>query len=174
MDRPGLADGHPIHVHKAISMDAGSPTLEVHYVLEDLPEGVPIHFAVEINLAAMAGNAHDRYYSAPDGTKFGPLNTRLDLSEMDGLTLTDEWLDLSAGLRWSVASGLWCFPVETVSQSEGGFESVYQSSAVIPHWIIAADESRRWEVRISWTLDRAFAPALPSTADRLLGVSNAD
>ena len=67
MERPGLADGHAIHVRKTIELDAGSPTLDVHYVLEDLPAGVPLHFAVEINLAAMAGHADDRYYSDVDG-----------------------------------------------------------------------------------------------------------
>ena len=41
----------------------------------------------------------------------------------EGLTLTDEWLDLAD--RPTLVPrlpGLWCFPIETVSQSEGGFE----------------------------------------------------
>ncbi len=67
MERPGLADGHPIKVRKTISLEAESGILDVHYVLEELPVGVPLHFAVEINLAAMAGHADDRYYSDPDG-----------------------------------------------------------------------------------------------------------
>ncbi len=108
----------------------------------------------------MAGHAQDRYYSDVDGTRFGTLDTRLDLPSADGLTLTDEWLDLSASLRWSVPSGLWCYPIETVSQSEGGFEGVYQSSAIVPHWIIAADASRRWTLKIAWTLDRAHPEEL--------------
>ena len=118
---------------------------------------MPLHFAVEINLAAMAGHAHDRSYFDDSGTKLGMLDTRLDLPETGGLTLVDEWLDLSVGLRWSNPAGLWCFPIETVSQSESGFEGVYQSSAVIPHWIVTADPSGRWEVHLSWTLDRARA-----------------
>ncbi|HEX8199547.1 MAG TPA: alpha-amylase/4-alpha-glucanotransferase domain-containing protein, partial [Isosphaeraceae bacterium] len=164
MDRPGRADGHLIHVHKSIALEAGGATLEVAYSLEDLPRDVPLHFAVEINLAAMAGHAHDRYYAGDDGTRLGSLDTRLDLPRVAGLTLADEWLDLGIGLRWSRPAGLWCFPVETVSQSESGFEGVYQSSAVIPHWIVTADESRRWEVRISWTLDRARPASAPEPA----------
>ena len=167
MDRPGLADGHAIHVRKSIALEAGSPTMDVHYVLEELPEGVPLHFAVEMNLAAMAGHAHDRYYTSADGVKLGMLDARLDLPEADGLALTDEWLDLSCSLRWSVPAALWCFPVETVSQSESGYEGVYQSSAVFPRWTITADSSRRWEVRLTLTLARALAPALhaPGIAD---------
>ncbi len=159
MERPGRADGHPILLRKAITLKAGSPTLEVEYTLEDLPVGVPVRFGVEFNLASMAGHAEDRYLSAPNGQKLGMLDTRLDLPHAEGLRLTDEWLNLSVALLWSCPGSLWCFPVETASQSEGGFEGLYQSSAVIPHWVISANESRRWSVRISWTLDHLQAPA---------------
>ncbi len=73
----------------------------------------------------------------------------------ESLALVDEWLDLSVQLQWSNPAGLWCYPIETVSQSEAGFEGVFQSSAVIPHWLVQGDESGRWEVRIRWTLDQA-------------------
>ncbi len=86
------------------------------------------------------------------------LDSRIDLEHAEGVSLTDEWLDLSVGLTWSKPGGLWCFPIETVSQSEGGFEGVYQSSAVVPHWHVTADESGRWEVRIRMALD-SFKPA---------------
>ncbi len=155
MERPGWADGHAIQVRKTIRIDEGSSTLDVHYVLDELPVGVPIRFSVEINLAGMAGHADDRTYSDPDGHRLGMLDAQLDLQWTTGIRLTDEWLDLGIGLEWSVAGGLWCLPIETVSQSESGYEGVYQSSAVIPHWVITADESRRWEVQIRWTLDRA-------------------
>jgi alpha-amylase len=91
------------------------------------------------------------------------LDSTLDIASARGVSLVDEWLDLSIGLGWSQPAGLWCFPIETVSQSESGFEGVYQSSAVIPHWIVAGDESRRWEVRIRWTLDRPATLLGPET-----------
>src|SRR4051794_6320647 len=159
MERPGRADGHAVRIQKSIAVEAGSPALDVHYVLEGLPPGVPLHFAVEINLAAMAGHAPDRYYSDVAGARLGMLDARLDLPTADGVSLTDEWLDLSVGLRWSTPAGLWCFPIESVSQSEAGFEGVYQGSAVIPHWTARGDAQGRWEVRIRWTVDRAQAPA---------------
>jgi hypothetical protein len=155
MERPGWADGHAIQVRKTIEIAEGSPTLNVSYVLEELPEGVPIHFAVEINLAGMAGHAGDRYYSDLDGGRLGMLDSRLDLRDAAGISLTDEWLDLGVDLSWSISGGLWCFPIETVSLNLNIYEAVYQSSAVIPHWVITADESRRWEVTIHWTLDHA-------------------
>lgn len=160
MERPGLAEGRPIRIVKTIHLDAGRPTIEVEYVLEDLPEGVPLQFAVEFNLAGMAARADDRFYSGPLGERLGSLDAKLDLHDQDGIRLTDEWLDLSVALHWSRSAGLWCFPVETVSQSEGGVEGVYQGSAVIPHWIVAGDASGRWDLKISWTVDRVRSPAV--------------
>ena len=170
MDRPGWADGHAIRVRKTLTLAAGASAIDVDYLLEDLPEGKTIHFAVEINLAAMAGHAHDRYYSDPSGRRLGMLDARLDLADVGGIGLTDEWLDLDVGLAWSVPGGLWCFPIETVSQSESGFEGVYQSSAVIPHWVIKAGAERRWGVQIRWTLDTPRVGAVASVAS----VSNRD
>jgi hypothetical protein len=155
MERPGQADGHLIQIRKTVRLGAGSGTIEVQYELEDLPEGRPIHFAVELNVAALAGHAEDRYYATPGGRRLGTLDSRLDRHEESGVALTDEWQDLSVALEWDRPGGLWCFPIQTVSQSEGGFEGVYQSSAVIPHWIVSGDESRRWTVALRWTVDRA-------------------
>jgi alpha-amylase len=157
MERPGHADGKSVRVKKTIELTAGTPALEVRYELSDLPHNVCLHFAVELNLAAMAGHAADRYYSDPAGSRLGMLDSRIDLSHAEGVSLTDQWLDLTASLSWSQAGGLWCYPIETVSQSEGGFERVYQSSAVIPHWHVTDDESGRWEVQIRL----ALAPCRP-------------
>ncbi len=168
MERPGVADGHPIHVRKSISLEAESGVLDVHYVLEELPVGVPLHFAVEINLAAMAGHADDRYYSDPSGGRIGMLDSRVDQLATEGVNLTDEWLDLAVGLRWSKPADIWCLPIETVSQSEGGFEGVYQSSAVVPRWRVEADESRRWEVRIRWSIGTC-RPVVPATEEDRAG-----
>ena len=153
MERPGVADGHPIQLRKTLSLRAGESALSVDYALEGLPPHARFRFAVEINLAAMAGHADDRYYADPSGRKLGMLDSRIDLADSDGVSLSDEWLDLAVGLGWSRPAGLWCFPVATVSQSESGFEGVYQSSVVVPHWVVAADEAGRWEVQIRWTLD---------------------
>jgi alpha-amylase len=166
MERPGRADVHSIRVKKTLTLEPDSPTLAISYALDDLPLGVPLHFAVEINVAGIAGHAEDRYFSSTAGERLGLLDERLDLTAIDGLNITDEWLDLAIELRWSVPAGLWSFPIETVSQSEGGYEGVYQSSSIQPHWIVTADESRRWEMRIAWTLDRFRSVEEPRSGAR--------
>jgi alpha-amylase len=158
-------------LRKIIELSAGSSKLSVQYHLEDLPPQVPVHFAVEINVAAMAGHASDRFYSDDAGGKLGLLDDRLDLAAARGVTLTDEWLDMAVGFRWSRSADLWCFPIETVSQCEGSFEGVYQSSAVIPHWKITSDEHGCWDVEISWNVGRITPTpesSSPETPERLI------
>ncbi|MGO9917563.1 MAG: alpha-amylase/4-alpha-glucanotransferase domain-containing protein [Isosphaeraceae bacterium] len=157
MERPGRAGPHEIRIKKSVELEAGKPALSVRYDLDDLPRDTCVHFAVEINLAAMAGHARDRYYADPDGDRLGPLDAQLDRLHTGGLSLTDEWLDLRVALTWTQSASLWCFPIETVSQSEGGFEAVYQSSVVLPHWHVTADETGHWEVVIGWSLSRSIA-----------------
>jgi 4-alpha-glucanotransferase len=165
LERPGRAAGHAIHIRKTIELCAGSPDLAISYLLDGLPRDECLHFAVEINLAAMAGHAPDRYYGDPAGSRLGMLDARLDLPHASGLTLTDEWQDLSVALAWSQSAGVWCFPIRTVSRSEGGIEGVYQSSAIIPHWHVTANEQGRWEVCIRLSLGQARPSiGLPDTA----------
>jgi 4-alpha-glucanotransferase len=161
MERPGAVGGHSIRMRKTIELSAGSPSLLVQYQLEDLPRDTPLHFAVEFNLAAMAGHVPDRYYSDATGEKLGMLDERLDLASVDRLTLSDEWLDMSIGLTWSKLGNVFAFPIETVSQCEGSFEAVFQCSAVIPHWNVVCDENGCWDVRIEWRLDQV-ASASPT------------
>lgn len=156
MERPGVADGHPIRLRKTIRLDAGAPGLDIAYELDDLPRDRDLHFAVEFNLAGMAGHAPDRHLAA-DGERLGPLDTRIDVPSASRLDLTDEWLDLRVSLAFTRPAGVWGFPVETVSQSEGGFEGVYQSTALFPRWLVRGDDAGRWSVRIALALDRARA-----------------
>lgn len=165
MERPGRALGHLIHVRKTITLAANSSSLDVHYVLDELPEGVPIHFGIEFNVAGMAAGADDRYFSDESGRRLGRLDERLDLPRADAIRMTDEWLDLAVGLSWSQTAALWCAPIETVSQSESGFEGVYQCSSLIPRWRIVADATRRWEVQLRWSLQRARSAFEPGSFD---------
>ncbi len=54
-------------------------------------------------------------------------------------------------------AGLWTFPIETVSQSEGGFELVHQSVVVQPHWIVMPDAEGRWQTTIYLDMNTALA-----------------
>ncbi|HXJ75839.1 MAG TPA: alpha-amylase/4-alpha-glucanotransferase domain-containing protein, partial [Candidatus Dormibacteraeota bacterium] len=83
-----------------------------------------------------------------DGQRLGQLGSRLDLKGIQKLGLTDEWLGIDVQLTANRPTDLWAFPVETVSQSEGGFELVHQSVCLHPHWQVRGDAQGRWTVTL--------------------------
>ena len=157
MTAQGAVYDVPLKIVKAVTLDAGSATLEVTYLLEGLPPGRTLHFAVELNFAGLPSGADDRYFYGDDRARLGQLGTRLDIAEARELGLVDEWLGIDVGLAFSRPTHLWAFPVETVSQSEGGFEAVHQSVVVLPHWWVEADAEGRWSVAINLNLDTSLA-----------------
>ena len=85
------------------------------------------------------------------------MGRKLDLAGAMSLNLVDEYLGIDVGLKFSQPSGLWTYPIETVSQSEGGFELVHQSVCVIPHWIVQGDAQGRWSVTMYLHVDTSLA-----------------
>ena len=151
MRREGNAWGIPIVLTKAVTMVKGSESLEVTYLLENLPTDRDLHFAVELNFAGLPAGADDRYFSDINGNRLGQLGQHLDLHDASGLSLSDRWLGIDVDLKLDRESGIWAFPVETVSQSEGGFEAVHQSVCVLPHWWVRGDADGRWHVKMELT-----------------------
>jgi alpha-amylase len=150
MDRGGRAGDRSIRIRKTIELAAGESRLSIRYEIEEIPADACLHFGAEINLAGLSGQASGACYSDPTGAKLGPLDSRLDLPHAGGITVSDPATNLAFALTWSQAAGLWCFPIETSGQGEGEFETILQSSAVIPHWHVMPDERGRWEVSIEW------------------------
>ena len=110
-----------------------------------------------MNFAGMPAGLDDRYFSDIEAQQLGQLGSRLNLENAFGLNLTDEWLGLDVGLKMSRPTRFWTFPIESVSQSEGGFELVHQSVAVLPHWLVEADKEGRWSVTMQLAIDTSRA-----------------
>jgi len=156
LSRFGNAWGIPLRITKGVTLKAGSNTLEIAYLLEGLPRDRSLHFAVEFNFAGLPAGADDRYFH-DHGHRLGQLGTQLDLGDSRSLNLCDEWLGIDAGLEFNRPTQIWTFPIETVSQSEGGFELVHQSVCVQPHWHVNGDADGRWATVIQLSLDTSLA-----------------
>jgi alpha-amylase len=155
--REGNALGVPLKITKGLTLDAGSSVLEIAYLLEGLPQGHPLHFAVELNFAGMPAGADDRYFYDAKRNCLGQLGTQLDLTDVKSLGLTDEWLGIDVSVTASQPTHFWAFPIETVSQSEAGFELIHQSVAVVPHWHVKPDRQGRWAVTLQLAVDTSRA-----------------
>lgn len=158
LTREGNVYGLPIRLTKAITLEAGKPELAVAYLIEGLPSDRTLLFATEWNFAGLPGGADDRFFSDADGRRLGHLGSRLDIDGCQQLGMTDQWLGVDVQLNINQPSQLWAFPIETVSQSEGGFELVHQSVCLMPHWLVRGDSQGRWSVQLDWTLG---APRVP-------------
>src|SRR6185295_3038894 len=100
-------------------------------------------FAVECNIALLAGSAPDRYFEFEDedGATIGTarvgarnLASRGVLERLRAVILVDEYSRLRVRLAASVPFGCWRFPVETVNAAEGEVQLSYQASALYCHW----------------------------------------
>lgn len=141
-------NSHEIGISKTFSLlpEGG---YAVRYRLH-LPAEETFHFAVQMNFAGMPGQCDDRYFYDAEHLRQGNLSTRLDWTDVSFLGLADEWLKLDVAIQSSRPTNFWTYPVETVSNSEGGFEAVHQSVGVLSHWQI----SGAWEVRLEVKIRR--------------------
>ncbi|MBI5365819.1 MAG: DUF1926 domain-containing protein [Planctomycetes bacterium] len=142
----GPGEARRVRVAKVLRLpEPERALLEVRYEVTNLAAArLDTVFAVETNFSLLAGNAHDRFYVDGGGRNVGPLVTVGDFREQEGFGLVDEWQGIAVRLGWSAPAGVWIFPVQTVSNSEGGFEAVYQNSVVLPRWRLALGPGERW------------------------------
>src|SRR5262249_51233314 len=80
LSRLGKIGSARLRLTKEISLQPRSDTLEVHYLLENLPHNLPVLFAVELNFAGMAAGADDRYFHYDGRPRAGQLQTLQDLT----------------------------------------------------------------------------------------------
>jgi alpha-amylase len=158
MDRRGTVwlDGAPlpVSVAKTVRLTPGERALFFDYVLTNhSAQMAHLWFGIEFNFSLQAGEAPDRYYVTSRGKPDDPrLRSTGALPGESVVRLVDEYRGLEVSLAVSEAAEIWRFPIETVSQSEAGFERVYQSSVLLPHWRIPLSAGKSWKLRVQLRL----------------------
>jgi alpha-amylase len=100
----------------------------------NLGEGYPrdhVNMGIEMVINFLAPDAPDRSISS------GKHRSNLAWAghlKGSSLELRDEWKDVRVKLEAPGADEWWVRPIYTVSQSEGGFERVYQGSSILAVW----------------------------------------
>ena len=142
------ADGALILVEKSVVLEKDTPNLRIEWkfanpVTNAGKPPVAFRFGTEALFCLLAGNAHDRYVEwETAGSKPGSegnknrdiLASRGEMPGINRVTITDEWLKLRCEARFPGAGRAWRDAIETVSQSEGGYERVYQGTVIVPVW----------------------------------------
>jgi alpha-amylase len=153
----------PLEIEKTARLPNSSRALQVRYRLRNEADNPLVcRFGVEFNFSMLAGDREDRYYywneapdtPSPSGNRSTPhterqhtslLNARNDIAGASLFGIVDRWQKLDIELRFKRPAAIWTFPVQTVSQSEAGFELIYQSTAVVPIWTLSL-MPREWTV----------------------------
>jgi len=160
MRRKGRVSDLNGEVRKIVVLSSDRPNeILIQYHVAGFPQNVPLHFGVELNFAAMPGGADDRYFYDAAGQRLGTLDTMLDQHNSERISLVDEWLGLDVSVEMSRAGGIWTMPIETISQSEGGFEAVHQNVCIVPHWEFMMPEQGAWVVDLRIVFDSSVAAA---------------
>ncbi len=136
---------HRISVHKTIRIVGGESCVYIAYRVvnrEDNP--IDLWFGGEFNVGLQAGAIADRYYHVPGRVVEEPeLRSKGEIAETSVVGLRDEWLGADVQIDVGTPTTFWRFPLETISMSESGFERIFQSSVIIPHWKFRLDQEWR-------------------------------
>jgi 4-alpha-glucanotransferase len=102
-----------------------------------------------INL--LAPTEPDRFFETPEGKQ----NLRFSGSVAGpSLRMEDGWQRVRIALHAQGAQHFWIAPIETVSESEEGFERVYQGSQILAVWYPQLSQEQEWKGTLVWRVDR--------------------
>jgi alpha-amylase len=66
----------------------------------------------------------------------------------------DEWQGVSVTLTAPRAQEFWITPIETVSESEEGFERIYQGSQIVAVWPLELAAGAEWRGQLNFDVVR--------------------
>ena len=107
---------------------------------------------IEMVVNLLAPDATDRYIEVAAKRQSLRWSGAAPASE---LKLVDEWQNIRVTLQADDARDYWVAPIETISESEEGFERVYQGSQIMPVWPAEFHPGKEWKARLVCTLEPA-------------------
>ena len=136
-------------VEKTYTFDSLQATLTVNYNLHNKGKAaLDFIWMVEHNFTLLAGDAEDRSYMSHESPlKDSRMKSRGVLSDIQILGMRDGYFGFELQMHYSPSVELWRYPVETVSQSEEGFESVYQGSCIAGCWQVRLEPGESMQLQ---------------------------
>lgn len=147
--RTGKLGVLPVRVSKTVRVASGRAELVVEYAVSNLSyQELHGPFGIEWNFALMAPNSAKHFLSLP-GTDFveRPLRESAEHPHITSVKLADLHEGVAVNLECNIPARLWRVPVESVSLSEGGFERVFQSVALLFSWELRLAPGEVWRCR---------------------------
>ncbi|MCL5772921.1 MAG: DUF1926 domain-containing protein [Firmicutes bacterium] len=137
----------PVRVEKKINLTSGEPAFTVEYKIKNLSENtIKLWFSPEFNFSFLSGNDKNSFYIC--GGLKTPLDSTAALENIKDFAVKDGIRNIDINLGMEIPCSLWMLPLETISQSEAGFERVYQASTLLPNWKFTLGKNKEWQVKI--------------------------
>jgi alpha-amylase len=101
---------------------------------------------IEAIVNFLAPSSPDRYFES-SGQRY-PLRWAAAVPATE-LRVVDEWQKVAVALAAPGARDFWVSPIETVSESEDGFERIYQGSQIVAVWPVELQQGAEWKGRLT-------------------------
>jgi alpha-amylase len=140
----------PIEIRKTIRIGGGrlDPTLAVEVdVVNTSDERLDALLGIEFAVMLLGGGHNPAAYHEVGGRRIAH-DERLEVSDIDRLASGNEQLGVALETAVDEPVSAWIAPIESVSNSEAGFELVYQGSAVLLVRPIALAPGERTSLRV--------------------------
>lgn len=149
-------------IDKVLTIHAERAVVRAEYsVTNSSDRPFDTRFAVECNWGLLGGGGNPsgscRVNGAyPDHAGLDAVGQEYEVREV---RLANSFLGVEVTTSIEDPATLWRFPVETVSNSEAGFERVYQCSCTLLSWPLALEPGQSWHTMLEFTLGPAESPA---------------
>ena len=142
----------PLNIEKTISLDSSGKLSAVYELKNPNAEQIELKFAVETHLSLMSRDNPAVHFFIPRESphKIRP-GEMLEFAEVENYALIDEADGFALEAEFDSAE-IWMFPIETVSNSESGFERVYQETSLVHIWQIAIKGGASRKLKLEWNI----------------------
>lgn len=124
----------PFEVQKEIRLVAGEEKVDISYQLKNISgSSVQAVFGSEWNLNLLGGGHNEQAYYRVPGIALDDhhLDSWGELADVEMIALGNRQLGIELELTARPKIKMWRFPVESISNSEGGIERIYQESCLL-------------------------------------------
>ncbi len=161
LSREGAVSGQPVTVVKTIRLVGGRLDPELIMELEIHHRGdrpIEARVGLELSIHLLGGGGNPQAWYEVEGTRTAhDGNGRV--TGAAALAYGNDWVGLAIRAAMDPVADAWWHSIDTVSNSESGFERVHQGSGLLVSWPIRllAGEARRFSLRqvVSVARDRA-------------------
>ncbi len=163
-----IADGGAVRVTKTITLGGGrlDPTLDVRLDLENIGAGVvEARVGLEWTTTMLGGGGNPSAWWDIGGTRTGH-DRAGTATDVERLAQGNDFIGVAIESAVAPPAEAWWAPLETISNSEQGFERVYQGSGWLVSWPLRLEPGAGWSATVAnavtSTRDGAEGPGNPS------------